>query len=111
VTSICLHLVRGDIDVAIAWGPIGGYYAKKSNADLVVVQIPEYANDESKLNGKTYWNISGGVRKKETERRAELEGAIERNIDKIYKIMEDFGIPYAKPSFDDRLDGYERHKK
>jgi len=104
-------LVRGDIDVAIAWGPIGGYYAKKSNADLVVVQIPEYASDESKLNGKTYWNISGGVRKKETERRAELEGAIERNIDKIYKIMEDFGIPYAKPSFDDRLDGYERHKK
>jgi mxaJ protein len=103
-------LIKGDIDIAIEWGPIGGYYAKKDNADLVVVQIPEYAKDESLLTGKTYWNISAGVRKKDVERRDILEAAINRNIDKIYAIMDEFGIPFVKPSFEDRLDGYNRHK-
>ena len=104
-------LVNGDIDVAIEWGPIGGYYAKKADVDLVVVQIPEYAKDEMRLTGKTYWNISAGVRKKDKERRDVIEAAIERNIDKIYAILDDYGIPFQKPSFEDRLDGYKRHQK
>jgi len=24
--------------------------------------------------------------------------------------MDDYGIPYAEPTFEDRLDGYKRHK-
>jgi mxaJ protein len=105
------HVVSGEIDVAIMWGPIGGYYAKKSNEDLVVNLIPEYAEGNEKLTGKTYWNISAGVRKKDDARRDMIEAALIRNKDKIRKIMDDFGIPYAEPVFADRLDGYQRHKK
>jgi mxaJ protein len=104
------HVVSGEIDVAIMWGPIGGYYAKQSKEDLVVVLIPEYSDGNEGLTGKTYWNISAGVRKKEDERRDMIESALERNKDKIRKIMDDFGIPYADPVFSDRLDGYKRHK-
>ena len=104
------HVVSGEIDVAIMWGPIGGYYAKQSKEDLVVVLIPEYSDGNEGLTGKTYWNISAGVRKKEDERRDMIEAALERNKDKIRKIMDDFGIPYADPVFADRLDGYKRHK-
>jgi mxaJ protein len=104
-------VVSGEIDVAIMWGPIGGYYAKQSKEDLVVNLIPEYSEGNEGLTGKTYWNISAGVRKKENERRDMIEAALERNKDKIKKIMEDFGIPYAEPVFTDRLDGYSRHKK
>ena len=104
------HVVSGEIDVAIMWGPIGGYYAKQSKEDLVVVLIPEYADGNEGLSGKTYWNISAGVRKKEDERRDMIDGALERNKDKIRKIMDDFGIPYAEPVFLDRLYGYKRHK-
>ena len=104
------HVVSGEIDVAIMWGPIGGYYAKQSKEDLVVVLIPEYSDGNEGLTGKTYWNISAGVRKKEDERRDMIEAALERNKDKIRKIMDDFGIPYADPIFADRLDGYKRHK-
>ena len=103
-------LAEGNIDIAIEWGPIGGYYAKQSKVEMVVVQIPEYATDQSLLTGKTNWNISAGVRKKEDDRRDEIEAAIFRNLDKIKKIMDDFGIPYAEPVFEDRLDGYKRHK-
>jgi mxaJ protein len=104
-------LEEGSIDIAIEWGPIGGYYAKKSKVEMVVVQIPEYATDQSRLTGKTYWNISGGVRKKENDRRDEFEAAIFRNLDKIRAVMDEYGIPWSEPSFEDRLDGYKRHKK
>jgi mxaJ protein len=104
-------LAKGDIDIAIEWGPIGGYYAKKSDVEMVVVPIPEYATDQTRLTGKTYWNISGGVRKREADRRDELEAAIFRNLDKIHAVMDEFGIPWSEPTFEDRLDGYKRHKK
>ena len=104
-------VISGKIDVAIMWGPLGGYYAKQSDVDLVVVEIPEYSTGNKKLQGKTYWNISAGVRKREVERREMVEGAIFRNLDKIYAIMDEYGIPHTKPIFADRLDGYKRHKK
>ena len=104
-------VISGKIDVAIMWGPLGGYYAKQSDVDLIVVEIPEYSTGNKKLQGKTYWNISAGVRKREVERREMVEGAIFRNLDKIYAIMDEYGIPHTEPIFVDRLDGYKRHKK
>ncbi|MDC0475589.1 quinoprotein dehydrogenase-associated putative ABC transporter substrate-binding protein [Methylophilaceae bacterium] len=104
-------VISGKIDVAIMWGPLGGYYAKQSDVDLIVVEIPEYSKGNKKLQGKTYWNISAGVRKREVERREMVEGAIFRNLDKIYAIMDEYGIPHTEPIFVDRLDGYKRHKK
>jgi mxaJ protein len=63
-----------------------------------------------KKTGKTYWNISAGVRKREAERRDEIEAVIMRNKDKILKILDDYGIPHAEPIFGSNLDGYKRHK-
>ncbi|PKO42921.1 MAG: quinoprotein dehydrogenase-associated putative ABC transporter substrate-binding protein [Betaproteobacteria bacterium HGW-Betaproteobacteria-22] len=86
-------LLAGDIDVAILWGPIGGYYAKQATVPLEVVLIPEYEQINAK--GKTYWNISVGVRKADKERMAKIEGALERNKDKIEQILKDYGIPHV----------------
>ncbi|MDP2152890.1 MAG: quinoprotein dehydrogenase-associated putative ABC transporter substrate-binding protein [Methylotenera sp.] len=86
-------LVAGEIDVAIMWGPIGGYYAKQSKVPLEVVPIPEYENVNVK--GKEYWNISIGVRKADKERLALIQGALDRNQDKIKKILDDYGIPHV----------------
>jgi mxaJ protein len=108
--KIVNDMVKGDTDVVIAWGPIGGYYAKKAKADLVVVPIPEYANEDTSLTGKTYWNISVGVRKKDDARRDMIEAALDRNKDKIQKILSDYGIPVIEPVYEDRLDGYKRHQ-
>jgi mxaJ protein len=104
-------VASGKIDVAIMWGPLGGYYAKQSEVELVVVPIPEYSEGNTRLQGKTYWNISAGVRRGEDDRRQMVEEAIFRNLDKIYAIMDEYGIPHTEPIFVDRLDGYKRHKK
>lgn len=86
-------LAKGDIDIAIAWGPIGGYFAKQSKIPMVVVPTPEYETQNAK--GKNYWNISIGVRKKDKERMAMIQGALDRNQDKINKILDDYGIPHV----------------
>jgi len=100
------HLVEGKIDIAIMWGPIGGYWAKKSDVPLEVVLIPEF--EDTKLSGKTYWNISAAVRHGEKDRLKMIEGALERQKDKIMKILDDYGIPHTEPVFNNPLDGKER---
>lgn len=86
-------LLKGEIDVAVLWGPIGGYYAKQSKEPLVVVPIPEY--EEKNIHGKEYWNISVAVRKKDKERMVMIQAALDRNHDKILKILDDYGIPHV----------------
>jgi mxaJ protein len=85
-------LVKGDIDVAIVWGPIGGYFAKNASIPLVVVPIPEY--EATNVHGKENWNISLGVRNKDKERMAEIQGALDRNQAAIDKILDDYGVPH-----------------
>ncbi len=84
-------LIAGKIDVAIVWGPIGGYFAKKSPIPLEVKLIPEYETINAK--GKTYWNISMGVRYPDKALAKLLEESLDRNKDKIDAILDDYGIP------------------
>ncbi|MDP1657968.1 MAG: quinoprotein dehydrogenase-associated putative ABC transporter substrate-binding protein [Methylotenera sp.] len=86
-------LAKGDIDIAIAWGPIGGYFAKQSKVPMVVALIPEYETNNAK--GKEFWNISVGVRKKDKDRMVLIQGALDRNQDKINKILDDYGVPHV----------------
>ncbi|HEY0268686.1 MAG TPA: substrate-binding domain-containing protein [Methyloradius sp.] len=94
-------LVKGDIDIAIAWGPIAGYYAKQSKIPLVVVPIPEY--EEINAHGKENWNISLGVRKRDKERLAAIQEVLDRRQADILKILDDYGIPHTPVVDGDRV--------
>jgi len=94
-------LIAGKIDIAIVWGPIGGYFAKQSREPLVVVPIPEYKSVNVK--GKEEWNISVAVRKKDKERMEMIQGALDRNQAKIMKILDDYGIPHVPVVLGDKI--------
>ena len=98
-------LAKKEIDVAVAWGPIGGYFAKMNKVPMEVRMIPEYLNEDSisQAKGKEFWNISVGVRKKDKERMAKIDAALERNKDKISKILDDYGVPHTAVVENDRL--------
>lgn len=85
-------LVKKDIDIAIIWGPIGGYYAKKAAIPLEVVPAPEY--EAENVHGKGYWNISLGVRKREKDRMAMIQEVLDRRKADIEKILDEYGIPH-----------------
>ena len=101
-------LVKGDIDVAILWGPIAGYYAKKASIPLVVVPAPEY--EKENIHGKEYWNISLGVRKRDKERLAMLQEVLDRRHDDIIKILDEYGIPHVPVVEGDSVEKKNKNK-
>ena len=80
-------LLAGRIDVALVWGPIAGYFQKKKGASsLAIVPLDE-------PNQPFAFDISMGVRKKDTELQARLEQALDNKRDEIRAILEGFGVP------------------
>ena len=101
-------LAKGDIDVAIVWGPIAGYFVKKSSVPLVMNPIPEY--EDKNVKGKENWNISIGVRNKDKARAEALNKAIANRQADIDKILEEYGIPHSPVVIGDSLEKKAREK-
>jgi mxaJ protein len=101
-------LAKGDIDVAIVWGPIAGYFVKKSSVPLVMNPIPEY--EDKNVKGKENWNISIGVRNKDKARVEELNKALANRKADIEKILEEYGVPRTAVVIGDSLEKKAREK-
>jgi len=82
-------LIGGEIDVAMAWGPVVGYYVKKySTSFLEMVPL----QDDGPHTPMSF-EISMGVRKGDKELRARLDEVLSRKGDEIRKILEEYGVP------------------
>ena len=86
-------LVAKKIDLALLWGPIGGYFAKKSGTDITVVPM---ANETK--GPRMAYRITFGIRRGEIEWKRQLNTLIKENQDAINKIMLDFGVPLLDES-------------
>jgi mxaJ protein len=87
--KIIEDLIAGEIDVAVVWGPVAGYYAKKLNAshlDIVPLQDGDPGNPFS-------FEFSMGVREGNKALKAQLEEALSKRQAEIQKILEDYGVP------------------
>jgi quinoprotein dehydrogenase-associated probable ABC transporter substrate-binding protein len=81
-------LAHGTIDVAIVWGPIAGYYAKRvRNPELVVIPL------RSEPGIKFDYAIAMGVRRGEAEWKATVEKLIADNQPAITAILRDYDVP------------------
>jgi mxaJ protein len=80
----------GDVDVAIAWGPIAGYFTRQQSMPLEVTPIPEDA-------GKPYlpfvFDISMGVRRGSANLKRQLDAIIKTNSAQISGILRSYGVP------------------
>ncbi len=79
-------VAHGDIDVAIAWGPLAGYFARESKVPLRVTPI------DSQAPGMTF-SIALGVRKDDRALRDSLERVLVRRQRDIAKLLARFGVP------------------
>ncbi len=87
-------VAKGDIDVAIVWGPIGGFFAKPYGKALVVTPVPADAEMPSQPFA---FDISIGVRKGEEAFAAQLEKSLERKQREIRSILTAYNVPLIKP--------------
>jgi quinoprotein dehydrogenase-associated probable ABC transporter substrate-binding protein len=85
-------LETGDIDVALLWGPIAGFYAKKSSSKLNVTPLPEASG------ARMAFRIAFGVRHSDQNWKRELNTLIAQNKGEIEKILVDYGVPLLDES-------------
>jgi len=84
-------VAKGDIDIAIAWGPLGGYFAKHAAAPLVVTPVSPASYGAVPF----VFDMAVGVRKGDGALLASLNAALVRNCAAIRSILDEFGIPRA----------------
>lgn len=80
-------VARGDIDIALVWGPAAGYYAQRSAVGLSVALVPEGAE------GPTSFSIAIGVRHGEDDLRDAIDAVLLRDREPIDALLHDYGIP------------------
>jgi mxaJ protein len=81
---------KGRIDVAVAWGPLGGYFAKLSEVPLTVMPIQD---GERFAPQQFQFAISMGVRKGDHALRDVLNGFIEEHRSEIASLLRSYGVP------------------
>jgi quinoprotein dehydrogenase-associated probable ABC transporter substrate-binding protein len=81
-------LAAGEIDVAVLFGPLAGYFAKEADPPLTVVPLLH-----EKGGSRMTFRITMGVRPSDQEWKRELNRLIAENKDEIDKILMDYGIP------------------
>jgi mxaJ protein len=83
---------NGEVDVAVVWGPLAGYFARRSTVPLRVVPVsPEV--DVPYL--PFVFDIAMGVRHGETVLRDSLDAVIARRQHDIDRILAGYGVPRA----------------
>jgi mxaJ protein len=87
------ELAQGKIDIAIAWGPIVGYFADHTGGPEIAV-LPF----QPQADGIQYgFAIAMGVRYGEKGLRDQLNALIESSQQEIAAILKDYAVPTVRP--------------
>jgi mxaJ protein len=82
-------VAQKDIDVAIVWGPLAGYFAGRQPVRLGVWPIGE----DPGLGVPFAFNVSMGVQRGNHALKTRLDAIIQRRRGDIEKILDDYHIP------------------
>lgn len=88
-SSLIDSVAGGEIDVAVPWGPIGGYFAALQDPPLKVTPVPEFDIPFTPM----YHSIIIAVRSGDTELRDLLDDALARRWDDIYAVLAQYHVP------------------
>ena len=80
----------GKVDVAIAWGPLAGYFARKSPIALDISPVPD---DPANPQLPFHFDIGIGVRENDVALKKTLDDELRRRQSEIEQILQQFGIP------------------
>ena len=83
-------VISRDVDLAVAWGPLAGYFAKRSPVPLEIVPVSP-AVDPPGL--RFAFDISLAVRPDDIAFKEQLEGILQRKRLDVDRILRDYGVP------------------
>jgi len=83
-------VANGSVDVALVWGPLAGYFARKASVPLTLIP----AAPPPDLPGFPFvYDIAAGVRRGDTALRDRIDAALARHRAEIDRILDDYGVP------------------
>ncbi|SRR5579863_66126 len=89
-SEIIEAVAKGQIDAALAWGPLAGYFAKHSAVPLDLTVLP----DTDRATGFPFaYELTLGVRRADRGLRDTLNALIDRHRADIEAILRDYGVP------------------
>jgi mxaJ protein len=83
-------VAEGQLDIALVWGPLAGFFATKRSVPLKVVPVAPSSSDLALPN---VFDIAVGVRKGEKELRDQIQSVLDRRQTEIRRLLDDYGIP------------------
>lgn len=83
-------VAKGDVDVAIVWGPLAGYFAKQSRVPLDVVPVSPQI-DQPFL--PFVFDISMGVRRDDPDFKEQVDQVLEQRRSEIDRLLKEYGVP------------------
>lgn len=88
--SIIRAVADHQVDTAIVWGPLAGYFVREFGGSLEITPV----TPEVDPPGLPFtFSISMGVRKGNTALRDALDGVLQRHRTEIHKVLSEFGVP------------------
>jgi quinoprotein dehydrogenase-associated probable ABC transporter substrate-binding protein len=87
-------LATDKLDVAIVWGPIAGFFAKRVKSPTLKV-VPMRSEPGVRFD----YQMAMGVRYGEREWKQQVESLIESRQDEIQAILKEYGVPVVDESF------------
>ncbi|HEX7180854.1 MAG TPA: substrate-binding domain-containing protein [Thermoanaerobaculia bacterium] len=89
-SRIVKAVAAGEVDVAVVWGPLAGYFAPRQPAPLAIVPV----SPKIDLPFLPFvFDISLGVRRGDQALRDELDGILERRKPEIDALLDRYGVP------------------
>jgi mxaJ protein len=83
-------VAHDSIDVAIAWGPLAGYFATRQSVPLTVIPLP----DQLDASGAQFaFDIAVGVRHDDAQLATTLDSLLVHERPTIRRILLDYGVP------------------
>jgi len=85
----------GEVDVAMVWGPLAGYFARRSTVPL---RLEAVTPSLDRGQWPMVYDVSVGVRRQEPELKAQVQDILDRETPTIRDLLLSYGVPAAPAS-------------
>ncbi|MES0006010.1 substrate-binding domain-containing protein [Mesorhizobium sp. M0062] len=87
-------VASGEIDLAVVWGPLAGYFAARQKVPLRITPVaPRIDGPQLPM----IYDISMGVRREDDALRGDVNGALSRHKGEIDALLSQYGVPRLDP--------------
>jgi mxaJ protein len=92
--AIVAAVARGEVDVALVWGPLAGYFASLSSVALRLEPVTPTLDDSQ---WPMVYDISMGVRRDNLQLREQIESILSRERPRIDALLSAYHVPQVAP--------------